>query len=150
MSSRRSLALSLLVLCAVATSFATSCNTAHCEELRDELSALKEKWRTCETDADCTIVGGNTKDCTGVLSCNQAINKKYREEADRRIASLPEETVDCMVCKSPNCVQGIIPLCEQPTKTCIIVTEIIEPPDAGEEPNAGEMPDASTGDGGVR
>ena len=142
MSSRRYLALSLLVLSGVFASFITSCNAAHCEDLRDELSALQEKWRKCDTDFDCTIVGGNVKDCTGVLSCNQAINKRYRDEAERRIASLPEETVDCMVCKPPNCVQGIIPLCEQPTKTCIIVTEIIDPPDAGDESNAGELPGA--------
>jgi hypothetical protein len=153
MSSRRSLALSLLVLCAVAASFATSCNVSHCEDLRDELSALKQKWQACQTDFDCTIVGGNVKDCTGILSCNTAVNKLHRLEAERRIASLPEETVDCVLCKSPNCVDGIIPLCDQTTKTCIIVTEIIEPPpedmpDAGEGPDAGGGPDASTGDAG--
>lgn len=164
MSSRRSLALSLLVLCGAAASFSTSCNTQHCEDLRDELFALKENWRKCETDLDCFIVGGNVKDCTGILSCNVGVNRAYRAEAERRIASLPEETVDCMVCKSPNCETGEITLCEPVTKSCIIVTKVLdggvtsnfvepdagEMPDAGEPPDAGEMPAASTGDGGVR
>jgi hypothetical protein len=155
MSSRCSLALSLLVLCGVAASFTSSCNTAHCEDLRDELFALKKKWQACATDADCFLVGGNVKDCTGILSCNTAVNKMYRRDAERRIASLPEETVDCMLCQSPNCEHGMITLCEPTTKACIIVTELLEPPDAGvEEPDAGEMPDAggvpdaSTGDAG--
>jgi len=154
MSSRRSLALSLLVLCGVAASFTSSCNSAHCEDLRDELFALKQKWQACSADTDCILVGGNVKDCTGILSCNTAVNRMYRQEADRRIASLPEETVDCMVCKSPNCEEGMIVVCEPVTKACIIVTKVLEPPDAGEEPDAGEMPDAgampdaSTGDAG--
>jgi hypothetical protein len=143
MSSRRSIALSFSVLCAVAASFATSCNVAHCEDLRDELSAAKQGWQKCEVDSDCTIVGGNTKDCTGIFSCNTAVNRVHREEAERRIASLPEETVDCVSCKGPNCISGIIPLCDQATKTCIIVTEIIEPP-----PDTTDMPDAGEADGG--
>jgi len=161
MSSRRSLALSLLVLCGLAASFSTSCNTQHCEDLRDELTALKQKWQACQTDFDCILVGGNVKDCTGIFSCNTAVNKMHREDAERRIASLPEETVDCMVCKSPNCISGMITLCEQVTKTCIVVTEILdggttpdtgdtgEQPDAGAMPAAGNMPPASTGDGGT-
>ena len=139
MSSRRSIALSLSGLFAVAMAFTTSCNVAHCEDLRDELSALKEKWQTCQADSDCTIVGGNTKDCTGVLSCNTAVNRVHREEAERRIASLPEETVDCVACKGPNCITGFIPLCDEATKTCIIVTEIINPStDSTDTPASGE------------
>lgn len=135
MSSRRSIVSSLLVLCAVAASFTTSCNVAHCETLRDELSADKEEWQKCEADADCTIVGGNIKDCTGIFTCNTAVNRVHRDEAERRIASLPEETVDCVTCKGPNCITGDIPLCDQVTKTCMIVTEIIDPPPNSSEPS---------------
>jgi len=148
MSSRRSIALSLLVLCAVTASFTTSCNVAHCEDLRDELSVAKQKWQACATDADCTIVGGNTKDCTGIFSCNTAVARVHREEAERRIASLPEETVDCVACKGPSCVSGTIPLCDQVTKSCIIVTQIIEPP-PDDQPDAGSSDVGSMSDGGT-
>jgi hypothetical protein len=117
-----------------------SCNTQHCERLRDELFAQKLKWQACESNVDCIIVAGNNKDCTGVLSCQIAVNREYRPEAERRIASLPEETVDCMECQSPGCVDGDIPFCEPTTKQCIIVTRILDdgspatsivPPDGG-------------------
>jgi hypothetical protein len=76
----------------------------------------------------------------------------HRDDAERRIASLPEETVDCMACKGPNCISGEITLCEPVTKTCIIVTEILDggttPPPSG-MPDAGDMPAGSLGDGGT-
>ena len=144
MSSRRSISLSLFVSCAVAALLTTSCNVQHCETLRDDLSAQKQTWQTCQADSDCTIVGGNTKDCTGIFYCNTPINRVHREEAERRIASLPEETVDCIECKGPNCISGTIPLCDQVTKTCIIVTDTVSSP-----PDSTDMPDAGDGyDGG--
>lgn len=126
MSHRLRIPLSLLVLGLGAALVVASCNITHCERLRDELFAQKLKWQACESDLDCMIVGGNTKDCTGILSCALAVNRKYRPEADRRIASLPEETVDCMECQSPDCVDGDIPLCEPVLKQCIVVTRILD------------------------
>jgi hypothetical protein len=145
MSSRRSISLLLLVPCAAL--LIMSCNVQHCESLRDDLSAEKQKWQTCQADSDCTIVGGNTKDCTGILYCNTAVNRVHREEAERRIASLPEETVDCVECKGPNCISGTIPLCDQVTKTCFIVSEIINPsPDSTSPPSdSTDTPDAGAG-----
>jgi len=141
MSSRPSIALSLLALCPVAALLTASCNVSHCESLRDELFADKQTWQACETDVDCVIVGGNNKDCTGILSCNLSINRAYRSEAERRIASLPEETVDCVECQSPNCPEGSIALCELKAKQCIIVQDIIQPAPAA----SFEVPDASEG-----
>jgi hypothetical protein len=114
----------------IATAFValtgTQCNKANCEDLRDELYYLKLDWQSCEDDSQCILIGGNGKDCTGVLSCNLAINKKRRQEAERRIISLPEETVDCMQCASPNCAEGNITICEPTSKKCIIVKEIVD------------------------
>lgn len=121
---RTKLILPLLCL-AVALPFA-SCNYSHCESLRDELFAQKLKWQQCESHLDCYKVFGNPGDCTGILSCDLAVNRNYRNEAERRIASLGEDTVDCMKCTKPNCVGGAITLCEPVTKQCVIVTEVLD------------------------
>lgn len=134
MLNRWSLPPSLLGLLAVL--LVPGCNVTNCENLRDELFAEKLKWQACESDDDCIKVGGSGQDCTGILSCDLALNRRYRAEADRRIASLPEETADCMACQSPNCVEGDVALCERVTRQCIIVTEIIarQPASAPEPP----------------
>jgi hypothetical protein len=102
------------------------CNSTQCETLRDELSVAKRQWSRCNSDLDCVKIGGNPGDCTGILSCDFAVNRSARLEAERRIASLPEETVDCSECTSPNCVGGEIPHCEPISGRCIVVSELIE------------------------
>jgi uncharacterized membrane protein YgcG len=114
------------------------CNVSHCENLRDELQAQKQKWGECETSLDCIKVFGSRGDCTGILSCDFSVNRKYRTEAERRVASLPEETVDCVQCQSPNCVGGKLDWCEPVTKQCMVVTELL-----------GDAPDSETATGGV-
>jgi hypothetical protein len=114
------------------------CNMSHCENMRDELHAQKIKWGECETSLDCIKIFGNRKDCTGIMSCDFSVNRKYREEAERRVASLPEETVDCIECQSPNCVQGKLDWCEPVTKQCMVITDLLD-----------GSPDAPTATGGV-
>jgi hypothetical protein len=120
----------MLIVTAVLAMLGTQCNKAHCEDLRDDLFALRRSWQTCRENSDCILVGGNPADCTGILSCNLAVNRGKRLEAERRIASLPEETLDCMECQSPNCEKGDMVYCEQVTHLCIVVTDIINS-DAG-------------------
>jgi len=104
----------------------TQCNVDNCEKKRDELSVIKHTWERCDRDVDCLIIGGNTSDCTGVLACNLAVNRLYRDQAERRIASLPEETVDCVRCASPNCPEGELAVCEPISHECIIVKDVID------------------------
>ena len=145
-----SLALGLGLCLAVAVPF-TSCNYSHCEALRDELFAKKLKWQQCENHLDCYKVFGNRKDCTGIFSCDLAVNRAYRNEADRRIASLGEDSVDCMECATPNCVSGAISLCEPVSHQCILVTEILDGGIIGSstDPDAGG-PQNPPPDGGTR
>lgn len=132
------------------------CDVSHCEKMRDELSALKDKWGECETSLDCIKVFGNDKDCTGILSCDFAVNRSYRQEAERRIASLPEETVDCIECQPPNCVSGELSYCEPVTHRCIVITDLVEEtprlitdPEGGKASSAtGGMTSTSTGGAG--
>ena len=109
-----------------ALSFGVGCNNAQCENLRDELTKKKREWSRCESDLDCIKVLGNPGDCTGVMSCDFSVNRRSRLDAERRIASLPEDTVDCMECQSPNCVSGKITLCDIVTHQCLLVTEILD------------------------
>ena len=102
------------------------CNKASCEDKRDELYAQKLEWQTCERDVDCVIVGGSSRDCTGIMSCNFAVNRSSREAAERRVASLPEETQDCFECASPNCEEGSLPHCEPVSGRCMVISELIE------------------------
>lgn len=113
------------------------CDVSRCERLRDELHAQKISWGECETSSDCIKVFGSEKDCTGIFSCDFAVNRVYRLDAERRVASLPEESVDCIECQSPNCVQGDIAWCEPVTRQCIVVTELI-----------GGQPSSATATGG--
>jgi hypothetical protein len=106
--------------------FGTRCNSAECESLRDELTTLKDSWTRCDTDWDCIKFFGNPGDCTGILACNFAGNRASRLEAERRIASLPEETTDCTGCNSPNCVSGDIAWCEPVSKRCMLITGFLD------------------------
>jgi hypothetical protein len=115
-----------LGLCLALALPSASCNYSHCESLRDDLFAKKLKWQQCEKDSDCYKVFGNRKDCTGIFSCDLGVNRVYRNDADRRIASLGEDTVDCMECATPNCVAGAITLCEPVSHQCVLVTSILD------------------------
>jgi hypothetical protein len=103
-----------------------ACNRANCEALRDELYDHKVEWQRCETTVDCIKVPGNPGDCSGIFSCDLAVNRNHRLTVERRIASLPEESVDCLQCQSPNCVTGDLAICEPITKQCIIISEILD------------------------
>lgn len=122
MARNRSLLLVLLSLALLGA----GCDSTHCEALRDELTEAKDQWTKCDTDLDCIKVFGNAKDCTGILSCNFAAHRASRLEAERRIASLPEETQDCIECTPPNCASGDIAVCEPVSQRCILVTAILE------------------------
>lgn len=117
------------------------CNKASCEDLRDELHAQKLVWQACESDLDCVIVGGSTRDCSGIMSCNFAVHRKFRGDAERRIASLPEETQDCFECASPNCESGELPHCEPVSGRCLVVTRLVEV-DGGSTIGGGFVPPA--------
>lgn len=102
-----------------------TCDNADCEKLRDDLYTDRLKWEGCDQDEDCELVGGNTSDCTGIFSCNLGVNSRYVKDAVRRIASLPEESVDCHKCGSPNCPEGNIVVCDPAYHRCIVVKELV-------------------------
>lgn len=145
MPNKRSIFPALLAAVLLVAVPGIQCNKASCENLRDELHAQKLEWQACEKDLDCVIVGGSTRDCSGIMSCNFAVHRQFRDEAERRVASLPEETQDCFECASPNCEEGSLPHCEPVSGRCIVVTELFEV-DGGATIGGGLVP--PTGGGG--
>lgn len=133
-----SLALAASILLALTS---LQCNHRNCEKLRDELTEQKHEWQKCTRDEECILVGGNRQDCTGILSCNFAVNRRHRLEAERRVASLPEDTVDCMVCNSPNCETGHLAMCEPISGSCMVVTELLTQDDRGTSTDGGSEPE---------
>ncbi len=105
---------------------ALNCDNAQCRELRDELFKLKRGWQACTNSFDCIIVGGNQKDCSGVMSCDFAVNRQFRDQAEERVARLPTESVDCHECSNPNCETGKLPYCEPVTHQCVIIDQLLD------------------------
>lgn len=124
-SSIRTLPSALVVLSLLCVPL-LQCNHENCDRLREDLLEEKNSWNECTRHEECILVGGNSQDCTGVMACNFAVHREHRLAAERRVLQLPEDTVDCLVCASPNCESGDIPFCEPVSGRCMIVTEIIE------------------------
>ena len=134
----------------VSASLAACGESGTCKNLRDQTYANKRVWDQCDPGApepllstQCSIVGGNAKDCTGVLSCTFAVNGLYRDQAEQAVARIGEQSQGCYLCATPDCVQGQIAVCEPISHRCIVVTEI-RPIDAGggRGPDTGTPPDA--------
>lgn len=125
----------------------TQCNVGRCEELRDKLNGLKADWQRCQKDDDCIVVGGSSKDCSGILSCNFAVNRIYRSEAERVVASLPETTVDCIECSSPNCIGGETAQCDRVTWRCSTAIVTLLPDASSIDITNDEMPTSAPANG---
>jgi hypothetical protein len=107
----------------------TGCGeTNGCQRLRNDTYNSKLIWGACDPSepAPCILVGGNTGDCTGVLSCNFAVNRNYRETAERAVLSIAAQSLGCYVCATPNCPQGNTAWCEPVTRECIIVDVVVD------------------------
>ncbi len=120
-----------LVLC---SSFAvgvplTACgDSPSCAKVRNDTYAAKRTWDACNPDDPeaCIKVFGNPKDCTGVLSCDFAVNPNYRAEAEQAVLTIPGQSVGCYQCALPNCVSGDLALCERVSRRCILVSMVTE------------------------
>jgi hypothetical protein len=99
---------------------------ASCQELRDRLTASKRAWQKCQSDLDCIKVFGNKQDCTGIVSCDFSVNRKFHDEAENTVARMADESTMCHVCGVPNCVDGEISVCEPVTGECFLVTAILD------------------------
>jgi hypothetical protein len=114
---------------AAATSMSACGESGACTNLRESTYAELETWQACEPGGpldQCIIEAGNTKDCTGVLACDFAINPKFRAEAEERVYSIGEASQGCYLCAVPNCVAAEIGYCEPISRRCIGVTAVTD------------------------
>ena len=128
-----------------------------CDRLRDETYQKRRTWAQCTDDSDCFPLPGNQKDCTGVLACPFAVNRRYREDAERLMLSIAEDSVDCHTCASPNCNVSMFSHCEPLSHQGVTVDIYTDSggyqppppdePDVDMTPDASSTPDASD-DGG--
>jgi hypothetical protein len=142
----------LIAMCGLvtATSLGTSVSLTACGEsgsctkLRDDTYAAKSTWEACNPDdpEPCIKVFGNTKDCTGVLSCDFAVNPHHRSEAEKSVLTIASQSQGCYLCAIPNCVSGDITLCEPVSRRCIVVTMLT---DSGATATAKPTPSDSGG-----
>jgi len=143
----------LVVLMALALS---QCgDKARCDQLRDDTYEKRRAWAQCDSDDDCFPLAGNPRDCTGVLSCPFAVNRRFREDAERLTLTIGEDSVDCHVCAVPNCNGSSEAHCDPFSHQCLMETffdagpPFVPPanlPDSQLPPVEG-IPDATTGDG---
>jgi hypothetical protein len=122
---------SIAIVSAVGSSASlTACGeSAGCTALRNDTYAAKETWDACnpaDGPGACIKVPGNTKDCTGVLSCDFAVNPVHRAEAEQAVETIAQRSQGCYLCATPNCIGGDITYCEPVSRRCILVSEITE------------------------
>jgi hypothetical protein len=100
-----------------------------CTKLRNDLYATKQVWGACDPAEGvfaCIKVAGNGRDCTGVLSCDFAVNPVHRMDAEQAVLTVGQRSQGCYLCAQPNCVSGDIAYCEPITRQCLLATELID------------------------
>jgi hypothetical protein len=105
----------------------TACGeSASCKRLRDDTFAQRTTWETCDPlDPDpCIKVFGNPKDCTGVLSCDFAVNPQHRTEAEKAVLTIGQESQGCYLCATPNCPTGGYALCDPGSRRCALYDQV--------------------------
>jgi hypothetical protein len=140
----------LVLFTQVGVAASTGCgDSGGCMSVRDSTYALLETWEACDpqkVDA-CIIEPGNPKDCTGVLTCEFAVNPLYRSQAEQTMLIMGEESRGCGLCAVPNCLTGTAAYCEPASRRCLII-ESAEP-DAGATGSGGGSLSAIVDDAGA-
>jgi hypothetical protein len=112
-----------------ATTMSACGESGACTNLRETTYANLETWQACDPAGppdQCIPEPGNSKDCTGVLACDFAVNAKYRAQAELRVYSIGEASQGCYLCAVPNCASVTIAVCEPISRRCLGVTSVID------------------------
>jgi hypothetical protein len=107
-----------------ATSVTACGESGACTNLRETEYANLVTWQACDPAGidQCIIEPGNPKDCTGVLSCNFAVNPKFRAEAEQAVYTSGQASQGCYLCAVPNCIAAEEGICEPVSRRCIAVS----------------------------
>ena len=117
----------LLSIPAASVSLEACGESGSCTQLREQMYATKEVWDACDPTApnpntQCIFVPGNPKDCTGVLTCEFAVNVKHRAEAEQAVYAIGEQSQGCYLCATPECITGSLGYCEPASRRCMLVS----------------------------
>jgi hypothetical protein len=112
----------------VATSTTACGEGPGCDSLRNSTYTSLQTWQACDPQdpTSCIYQPGNPKDCTGVLSCDFAVNPIHRAEAEEAVQTIGQKSQSCYLCATPNCIQGSIPWCEPVSRRCMLVTQLLD------------------------
>jgi hypothetical protein len=118
-------ALALIAGAASLAANGSGCAIETCGSLRTTLETDRHAWAACDPsrgDDQCTIVGGDSMDCTGVLTCDFAVNVSMLAQAQRGVIDNSVHAKICSdYCSLPNCAQDSPPVCDPVTRECTIV-----------------------------
>ncbi|HEX3769496.1 MAG TPA: hypothetical protein VHV30_01470 [Polyangiaceae bacterium] len=106
----------------------TACgDSGGCTSVRSSTFAALQQWSACDPKSPepCIKVFGNSKDCSGVLTCDFAVNPAHRLEAEQRVLTIAGDSQGCYLCATPNCVNGDIAICDFATRQCILITDFV-------------------------
>jgi hypothetical protein len=117
----------VLSIPAASTSIEACGESGACTQLRNQIYAEKATWDACDPTAtdqnnQCIFIPGNPKDCTGVLTCEFAVNPQFREDAELAVYTIGQQSQGCYLCAVPDCISASIPYCEPVSRRCIVVS----------------------------
>jgi len=117
----------LLSVPAASTSIEACGESGACSQLRQTTYGDKLAWGACDPalpdpNDQCIFVAGNPKDCTGILTCEFAVNRNFREVAELAVASIGEQSQGCYLCAVPNCITAGDPYCDPVSRECLVVS----------------------------
>jgi hypothetical protein len=101
----------------------TACgDSSDCKVVRDSTYQALLTWEQCDPTQpnQCIVVQGNPKDCTGVLTCNFAVNPNYRTQAEQTVLVMGEQSRGCNLCATPSCGNGETAYCEPASRRCMV------------------------------
>jgi hypothetical protein len=103
----------------------SGCAIETCESLRTTLETDRRAWAACDPaqgDSQCTIVGGDSMDCTGILTCDFAVNVSMLAQAQKGVIDNSVHSKICTdYCSTQTCAQDSPPVCDPVTRQCTIV-----------------------------
>jgi hypothetical protein len=108
-----------------ATTMSACGESGGCSIQRQTEYASLEAWQSCDPlgpAGQCIIIAGNPKDCTGVLSCNFAVNARSRADAEQGVLTSGQQSVGCYLCATPSCIAVQMAVCEPVSRRCIGVS----------------------------
>ncbi len=118
-----------VVLLSLGGAVASCQDASRCSALRDKTYSDKRIWEGCDPalgNAQCIKIGGQPTDCTGVLACAFAVNRNFRDVAEKSVIDIVADDAVCeYACSKPTCIEGEVAVCEATSRRCLLVSSTL-------------------------